>query len=85
MSLYSKVRAVCPECNSGHLVRDEKVGEIIYQGCGLVIQDTIIDNGPEWRAFTPEERESKRRTGPRTSLSMYDKGFSTSIFTKGDL
>ena len=85
MSLYSKVRAVCHECGSGHFVRDEKVGEIICKGCGLVIQDTIIDNGPEWRAFTPEERESNKRTGPRTSLSIYDKGFSTSIFTKGDL
>lgn len=85
MSLHSKINVVCPECGGGHLVRDEKAGEIICQGCGLVIQNTIINEGPEWRAFTPQERESKRRTGPRTSLSMYDKGISTGIFTKRDL
>ncbi len=85
MSLNIKVNVVCPECGSRHLVRDEKTGEIICQGCGLVIQDTILDKGPEWRAFTPEQRENRRRTGPRTSLSMYDKGISTAIFTKRDL
>ena len=85
MSLHTKINIVCPECGCGHLVRDEEIGEIICQGCGLVIQNTLINRGPEWRAFTFEERQSKRRTGPRTSLSLYDKGISTSIYTKRDL
>src|SRR4030065_2587534 len=39
----------------------------------------MIDKGPEWRAFTQEERESKSRVGGPTSYSVYDKGLSTTI------
>lgn len=85
MSNNSKVGTVCSECGSGHLIRDENAGELICQGCGLVIQDTILDHGPEWRAFTLEQWKARRRIGPKTSLAMYDKGFSSSIFVKGDV
>jgi transcription initiation factor TFIIB len=46
----------CPECNSGHLVRDYERGELICEECGLVIDDQFIDQGPEWRAFDVEEQ-----------------------------
>lgn len=36
-----------------------------------------MDRGPEWRAFTPEEREERRRTGAPGSYTYYDKGLST--------
>ena len=38
-----------------------------------------MDKGPEWRAFTREEKESRSRVGVPTSYSMHDKGLSTAI------
>ncbi|TLZ84703.1 MAG: transcription initiation factor IIB, partial [Methanobacteriota archaeon] len=50
-----KVREVeittqCPECRGDHLVRDYSRAEIVCEDCGLVLDDMIIDEGPEWRA-----------------------------------
>src|SRR5438132_1716059 len=58
-----KVREVeittqCPECRGDHLVRDYSRAEIVCEDCGLVLDDMIIDEGPEWRAFYSEQRES---------------------------
>jgi len=54
-------------------------GEVVCSNCGLVIKDIILDQKPEWRAFTPEETRSKARTGPPTSLKRFDKGLSTTF------
>jgi transcription initiation factor TFIIB len=56
-----------------------ETGEIACSRCGLVLQDEILDQKPEWRAFTPEETRSKARTGPPTSLRQFDKGLSTTF------
>jgi transcription initiation factor TFIIB len=56
-----------------------ETGEIVCSRCGLVLQDEILDQKPEWRAFTPEETRSKARTGPPTSLKRFDKGLSTTF------
>lgn len=69
----------CPECGSSNLVRDYDSGETVCGDCGLVIQDVMMDKGPEWRAFTREEKESRSRVGIPTSYSVHDKGLSTSI------
>ncbi len=58
---------------------DMETGEIACSRCGLVLQDEILDQKPEWRAFTPEETRSKARTGPPTSLRQFDKGLSTTF------
>lgn len=39
----------------------------------------MMDKGPEWRAFTQEEKDSRSRVGIPTSYSVHDKGLSTSI------
>ena len=44
----------CPECNSRNLDRDETRGEVVCQDCDLVLEDTVIDQGAEWRVFSPE-------------------------------
>ena len=81
----SKIRPVqvtvkkCPECGSTNLIHDYDTGETICGNCGLVIQDVMMDKGPEWRAFTQEEKESRSRVGIPTSYSVHDKGLSTSI------
>jgi transcription initiation factor TFIIB len=38
---------------------------------------------PEWRAFTPEERNERARTGAPTSLAKYDRGLATIISKTG--
>ncbi len=47
--------------------------------CGLVVNGKILDRGPEWRAFTPEEKQTKSRAGRPNKYSLYDKGLSTTI------
>jgi len=69
----------CPECTSDNLVEDYDRGEVICQACGLVINENVMNRGPEWRAFTKEERESRGRVGIPISFSMHDKGLSTVI------
>jgi transcription initiation factor TFIIB len=69
----------CPECGSKELVTDRGSGEVICSNCGLVIKDVVIDQKPEWRAFTPEERKVKMRVGSPTSLKQFDKGLSTTF------
>lgn len=71
--------STCPECGSESLVKDMQIGEAVCCTCGLVIRDTIIDRGPEWRAFTLQEKQSRPRTGAPTLYSRYDKGLSTVI------
>jgi len=69
----------CPECGSGNLVKDYDMGEIICSDCGLVIRENVVDEGPEWRAFTKEEKQVRSRVGTPSSLSVHDKGLSTVI------
>src|SRR3989475_10092883 len=69
----------CPECSSERLVRDYERAEIVCGSCGLVLDDFIIDEGPDWRAFDSEQRESRERAGPPSSVMSHDKGLSTSI------
>lgn len=69
--------AKCPRCGNSHLISDLENGETVCSNCGLVIEDDIIDMGPEWRAFTQTEKNDRQRTGLGMSYSLYDKGLST--------
>ena len=69
----------CPECGSTHLVRDYEHGELVCMDCGLVIDESYIDQGPEWRAFDSEQREERARTGAPMTYTIHDKGLSTEI------
>lgn len=53
----------CPECG-GRIIHDEYRGEYYCQKCGLVISSEEFQKLPEWRAFTPEQREERPRAGP---------------------
>ena len=72
-----KPTSSCTRCGSRNLVSDMEKGEIVCANCGLVVDELLIDRGPEWRAFTAEERDSRSRTGQGASYSLYDKGLST--------
>jgi transcription initiation factor TFIIB len=70
---------VCPECGSTSLSRDYEKAEIICNSCGLVIEESIVDGGPEWRAFDHEQRLKRSRTGAPMTPMIHDKGLSTVI------
>ncbi|WP_049914966.1 transcription initiation factor IIB [Natrialba taiwanensis] len=69
----------CPECESSSLTRSPDESEISCEACGLIIEEEVIDRGPEWRAFNAAERDSKSRVGAPTTQTMHDKGLTTTI------
>lgn len=69
----------CPECESRDLAFDDARGELVCQDCGLVIDEGMIDQGPEWRAFDMEQGEKRARTGAPMTYTIHDKGLSTTI------
>lgn len=71
----------CPHCGRGKMVMDLVDGELVCGNCGYVLQEKLEEPGPEWRAFSPEERSAKSRAGMPTSLTMHDKGLATMMGT----
>jgi len=71
--------AVCSICGGSQFYEDLTRGENICISCGCVINDRIMDTGPEWRAFTAEEKNARARTGSPLTLTMADKGLATTI------
>jgi transcription initiation factor TFIIB len=69
--------STCPDCGSAESIYEN--GELVCTQCGLVLTDHRIDTGPEWRAFTADERNARARTGAPSSLAIHDKGLSTMI------
>ena len=68
----------CSECGSRNLETDITRGETCCVDCGLVLEDTTIDQGAEWRTFGPDD-DGRARTGAPTTLRIHDKGLSTDI------
>jgi transcription initiation factor TFIIB len=52
--------AGCPVCG-GPLVNDRERGETVCAQCGLVVAESAVDTGPEWRSF---DKEKRVRTAP---------------------
>ncbi len=75
----SRSSFTCSECGGTEIVQDLEKGERICAACGLVISDHRIDTGPEWRAFTADEKDARSRTGAPTNYAIHDKGLSTMI------
>ncbi len=69
----------CPECGSTHISRDYSRAELVCNDCGFVIDEDLIDHGPEWRAFDSEQKEKRARTGAPMTYTIHDKGLSTVI------
>ena len=69
----------CPECGSENIINDQGRGEVACGACGLVIDDSIMDMGPEWRAFDSEQRDKRTRVGAPMTYTIHDKGLSTMI------
>lgn len=70
---------ICSICGGTEFYEDSSRGENICTSCGCVMETKIVDTGPEWRAFTAEERNARARTGSPMTLTMADKGLATTI------
>jgi transcription initiation factor TFIIB len=69
----------CPECGASPLMRDQESGEVVCTNCGFVVDTKLADRGPEWRAFTPEQKTKRIRVGAPYTFTIHDKGLSTKI------
>jgi len=67
------------KCPPGKIIYDEVRGEYICTESGEVIEERVVDQGPEWRAFTPEEKERRSRSGSPLSQTLHDSGIATMI------
>lgn len=72
-------KGVCVGCGQSLFTKDYARGEHTCTVCGLVLSERITDKGPEWRAFTADERNSRARTGAPATLTIADKGLATMI------
>ncbi len=70
---------MCTECGGTNLLRDYETGELVCERCGFVLSSTILDQGPEWRAFDQEQRDKLPRVGAPVTWTIHDKGLSTTI------
>ena len=70
----------CPNCGRlGTLTYDYEQGEVVCTACGYVVSEYAVDRGPDYRAFTLEERRKVVRTGPPISIAIPDKGLTTKM------
>ena len=52
---------------------------MVCSSCGFVVKEKIEETGPEWRAFSREEKDNRSRGGIPTSIAMHDMGLATVI------
>ena len=60
------------------IIFDAERGEYIDTDTGEVLEDRVVDQGPEWRIYDHEDRE-RERTGSALTLKVHDQGLSTRI------
>lgn len=70
---------ICRSCSGTTFVSDYERGEIYCRRCGLVVEDTLFDFGPEWRAFDREQLDKRARTGGLLRYAKLGKGLTTEI------
>lgn len=57
----------CHECGSRKLTTDNDKGEIVCNECGLVVEENVIDPGPEWRNYQAGEDNARASKDNRMS------------------
>ena len=78
------VKCQLDTCKTYPVITDSERGEIVCGGCGLILVQNISDTLNESNGYTLEGFLKIARTGPATSLTMYDRGLSTVIGTNKD-
>ena len=67
------------DCPPDKIIFDSERGEYICTETGEVLEDRVVDQGAEWRAYTPEEKITKSRVGAPILQTVHDLGISTMI------
>lgn len=67
----------CLECGSRNLILDEGKGERHCSDCGLILEHTMIDHGPEWVNHHGDGGTDKSRVGMPVNALLHDKGLTT--------
>ncbi len=78
------VKCQLDTCKTYPVITDSERGEIVCGGCGLILVQNMSDTSYESNGYTLEGFMKLSRTGPATSLTMYDRGLSTIIGTNKD-
>ncbi len=78
------VKCQLDTCKTYPVITDSERGEVVCGGCGLILVQNIADTSYESNGYTLEGFMKLARTGPATSLTMYDRGLSTVIGTNKD-
>ena len=78
------VKCQLDTCKTYPVITDSDRGEVFCGGCGLVLVQNLDDTSNENRSYSSEEFMKNARTGPATTLTMFDKGLSTVIGTNKD-
>ena len=78
------VKCELDTCKTYPAITDSDRGEIICGGCGLILMQNIANASYESNGYTQESFMKLARTGPATSLTMYDRGLSTVIGANKD-
>lgn len=76
-STHDEQELTCPECDGAKILTDVSRGETVCQECGAVIDERVVDHGPEWRAY--DDDTSRQRAGAPTTKALHDKGLTTTI------
>ncbi|MBT6645414.1 MAG: transcription initiation factor IIB family protein [Euryarchaeota archaeon] len=66
----------CEDCGLIAWEEDTSRGEVVCGGCGLVVEDSMIDPGAEWTNYEGPDRS---RVGAPTTPTLSDKGLNTTI------
>ena len=61
------------------IIFDPERGEYIDTETGEVVEDRVVDQGPEWRAYNHQDVLERERTGAPLTLKVHDEGLSTRI------
>ena len=71
MQLACEWGSRCPDCGSTGKVVDHREAELVCTGCGLVLEDRLIVDAPERRAFAEDGKEDPSRVGYSTTWSSH--------------
>ncbi len=58
-----------PRCPSGRIVFDANTGARVCADTGEILEEQVIGDEAEWRAYTPEERARRNRVGGPLSVA----------------
>ena len=68
--------SICPQ---DKIIYDDQRGEYICTETGEVLEEKVIDQGADWRAYTSEEEIKRSRVGSPINQSVHDYGITTYI------